>query len=292
MYIRKTKIKKEYGCNQYEYIVRIESNSDLIDYIGSNKRTGIDDASIENNKKFTHTESYEEAVDLLRYGWPDGKRAVKLALKKLSQIAQQEIDLRDHDSIKADMVGFAPHIANYIAGVPDSMMAQEPEEKPTIHIQYHCGVSFGIQGAVIRRRGAVAIALVQAIQAAGYTVELVITSGSSGNRNKSLYILYPVVQAGSIINIDKTCFMLCHPSYLRRFMFAIMERCGFLKDDYGRVFDYGSPIPVPVDICSSQITIPEADGSSHVWDSVESASRWLIDELIRQGLTVQEKTKL
>lgn len=296
MFIRKELIKenlKTHIRKHVRYTVRFDSNHGLLDYIDHNKTTASKyNSSISGSKKFTHTESYNEAVELLQYGWPDGKKAVKTKLKKLERFVHQKMDLTVHDSITADVVGFAPHIANYIAGTPDSMFAFEADEKPTITVQYNCAVSWNIGGAVIRQRGATTLALIRSIQAAGYNVELLVTVGLGGFgiEQKKMYVIYPVLNSGDMLNIDKTCFMLCHPSYFRRFVFALMERTGFLKDEYGDVGrGYGYPDTVPPEIVSADIVIPEARGDCHHWQSAESAGRWLIGELVRQGLAVNGK---
>ena len=264
-----------------ELTTYIDSVHDLVEYTTKQPpvKGGNPDhySSRSTSVNFTHTKTFDEAVELIQYGWPDGKDDVKALVEKLSRAVSQAATF-ETDEVKTDIVGYVPHIGNYIAEVPDSMINFDVSYKPTLHIGYNVSASAGCSGASIKRRGAVTMALVQCLQAAGYNVELTVLDASRFHNGRRWYCIFPVKQASAPMNINKTCFMLCHPAYLRRFMFAVQERTK------GSMFpSYGGACNVPEWIIKPDIMIPATIGG-HA--NLDSEVEYLLDVIEKQGVKI------
>jgi hypothetical protein len=95
-------------------------------------------------------------------------------------------------------------------------------------------------------------------------------------------------------NIDTSllAFALAHPANLRVLMFSIFEQMpGDVREALGVPNGgYGKPAEVRVEN-RGDIYIPKCYGSEAQWQSVEAAEKWIIEQLKKQGITLNTAVK-
>jgi hypothetical protein len=214
--------------------------------------------SVENGFKFTGTHSFFEAVAIARDGWKEGRELVEAARAHFEQITGSRV--RRLVTVN-DVAGFAPDVPAFLTGSPDCMLARETEETEgagkILKIVVQGVASFAISKMEIMRKGALIVALVDALESAGRSVELVVdfTSGDTAPNRTSASLT--AKRAGEPVEIDRLAFVLAHPSMLRRFAFGVFEKnaafmtwagsgygtCGH-ADDRGDIYIPGSDLRV------------------------------------------------
>lgn len=191
-------------------------------------------AELGDENKIRLTNSIEDAMELMRYGYSDvvndlsGKRAdienMRVVKKRLVEVG---------------VVGFAPHVANAVIGLPRSMISKKDiaGKMRVISIAYSPNVSGGTSGQIVKKAGRNIIEAIKMIEAAGHRVALsvLLSSCSGGNTN---VLKVKVKDWRDNLNLLKIAYPLAHPSMQRRHKFLWLETVPGL-DEYGYVGTYG-----------------------------------------------------
>jgi hypothetical protein len=186
--------------------------------------------------KFTGTESYEQADKLLLYG--DRDLAEKL---ERAGVRQTRMKLQKQGAkrvIRASVVGFAPHVPNFIAGIPTAMLSIKEKRVPqrVVTIYYNCSVRYGISSDDIIKATANLMSAAMQIEANGTRVNMYVSCICEVD-GQYLCATVKVKEAGQPFDTLKMTYPLVHTSMHRRHMFRLMEiqdglRRGF-ADCYG-----------------------------------------------------------
>jgi hypothetical protein len=187
--------------------------------------------------------AYAEALRLAREGWPEG-------LKKIEPIVRRVDDLIAHAIPEPrpvyDIVGDAPDVGAYLAGIPEHMLQMETQEGAAriVRVLVNVSVSAHVPTRTIEARGAMACALVDALERAGYRVELHVGDRSDCNVDGKHYVYHAravLKRADEPLSLDRIAFPLMHPAFARRLMFRAFElirdremRDAFMDAGYGR----------------------------------------------------------
>jgi hypothetical protein len=175
--------------------------------------------------------SYGDALNMASVG---AKPALVDKVEREINKVEQAILLTDAQTrLGSDLVGFMPHVPNYLLGVPDAMLApcyNEASSRGVLKIAVNVTVSASISDEQIRQRG-VAVAALAYLMASVRPVELVAfaTLGTTKalpglDGDYRTYAAVPEIILGSSpLNIPLCTFALCEPSFLRRLCFAFRE---------------------------------------------------------------------
>jgi hypothetical protein len=122
--------------------------------------------------------------------------------------------------------GAFPHVALAAAGNPVHMIRPVPTpgtgKGRTVRVLVNCAASAGISQQTMIARGVAYVALVEALQSLGYSVELWV--GFSNETGKArLGVAWKIKTAGGQIDRDRLIFNLANPSNYRRLGLAVME---------------------------------------------------------------------
>lgn len=181
------------------------------------------------------TETFDEAVDLCLSGWSEG-------FEKLIKI-KRRIDERLLTSIVKptqvrDIIGYTPSVPDYIMGNPFNMWNKQKRELPTfVTIYFNIAYSSMTIRNQIFNRGAITLSLIDALEERGYSVRFK-TFECSTEGNEMIIGFFNLKSDGEKLNVKKTYFPICHPSFLRRLNFALKERTPVAKNWY---YSYGIP---------------------------------------------------
>lgn len=204
--------------------------------------------------KWTKTPNYEAAESLLVNGWDEMATKLNGAIKAKQVYANMATKRRNVPGV----VGFAPIVPLYIAGVPQNMLQQiRVKCKSKIvsidkSISYSCSVS----SDKIIEESVKALQVVQQLEASGYRVNLsIVWCISAGGDTVALKVR--IKDAKDKLNISKVAFPLVHPSMLRRICFKFLEVFPNVNSKF--CFGYGYPMSASAigKIFPDDIVIPE-----------------------------------
>lgn len=202
-------------------------------------------ASVKSSASFAGSASFEAASDLLRYG--DKENAQKLFAGHVS-VSVLGSDLRPRRV--ASVAGFVPNVPAYLRGLPLNMYATEKTrvQSKVLNICYCPTASAHVAAAELVAAGAAVASAVLSLEKSGYSVNLYagfvsITTGRRSSRGRvlseSASAFVRIKSAGAYMDKNLLAYPLVNPSFLRRHIFAYIERCPGLTlprwpDGYGR----------------------------------------------------------
>jgi hypothetical protein len=219
-------------------------------------------ASINGDYDFTHTDSLEEALELLRHGWPEGLQAAQDLLSKIDihAIAEQ-FPQRFSQEIEHDVAGDEPDVDRYLVNDPESMITVTPSIDrigSIATILVNASQHARVKASRMRRRGVVVMGLVEALTSLGYSVDLQayqLITPEDYDKSAMHETRIPLLSPGMPASLDTIAFAVAHPSFLRRIMFALEERESTkIRDRFGIWESEGYGFPRDLDPTSYEGT--------------------------------------
>jgi len=187
---------------------------------------------------FTLTHDYEESVKIATEGYKEG-------LDELS-VVDTKFQYKEKISKKipsVDFVGYAPHVANAIAGVPKSMIsATNIEQKAkVITILYSNGDNGGANTSNYITAGKNILNVINTLELQGYRVAVIVIHCSFED-NQFAVRQVMVKHWRQPSNPLKLAYPLLHPSFQRRQGFKWLETHPDIEDscfsrNYGHTFN-------------------------------------------------------
>lgn len=169
--------------------------------------------------QFRQSASLQEAADLCRNGWPDGARRVSELRDKINAANPMGPRL-----IKWSVAGAYPSIPRYLAGDPLHMRQLDSAKlrrRPVMTIVSGCGANGNVDVKSLTRRAAVTAAIVDVIEAAGFSCAVYVAAfASSGNLVGGAMVT--VKDAGQQVDIGRMAFAMGHGAFFRRFVFGAL----------------------------------------------------------------------
>lgn len=198
-----------------------------------------------NRTKFTGTKNYDEAQDLLKYGWDDMSKKLEQKLN----IVCKEMEPTTKNKAQFDVVGFQASVPRYLQGIPTSMVNKKkvPTKQKVITVVKNIGYSCSVTTEEIIEESVKALAIVKKLEAQGFRVNLDIITAlcSSDRRNlekdEVAICRIRIKSASERLNISKVAFIMVHPSMLRRLVFRFIEVEPNIKSSTFTSY-YGYPI--------------------------------------------------
>lgn len=239
-------------------------------------------------KSFTGTCSFDEAIKLASFGWPEGLKKIREIEAELNKGVSRETY---KDEVASDVAGEWYDMSDVVAGVPDCArnmhkVVAEREGK-IVDVVCSVSVSCAVDTGVMITKGAAVCALVDALEAAGYRCNVVMVSATEhGYGVKSTHqFTVPVKQADHPLDLENMVFALAHPSTFRRLMFSLMEQQDARwKTSLSIDGNYGRPCSHTMEaVVESQggVVVGHA-GSWQGWTgSVDSARKWVNQQLAK-----------
>lgn len=198
------------------------------------------DSSHSGSEDFTHTKDYEEATQLLHFGFSDVVPKIK---EQLQTCKYDHKEMTKKPRQQNGMVGYAPNVPNAIQGKIDNMICTEktPTKKKTLSIVYLIGANCDKDTSYFIKAGTALIAAVQSIEKLGVQVKLQECFFSAKHGSNRVYSLLNIKNYGHRFDLKKITFPIAHPSMFRRFGFKWLETVPGLTD-HGFAWGYGQAI--------------------------------------------------
>lgn len=206
---------------------RFESLGDMVDYLQSLSDLPTDkkcQGSIVSTErtKFTGAKSLQEAIDLARGGWPEGRAMMVDGVRDAFRgRTTAGIGL----GMTYDVAGAYPCAPMAAAGEMACMVDFQPElrsARPIIKLLVPFVYSGGCPHNIIINRGVALLTLIDAIEAAGQRCEIDIIWASGSPVEFVLRVC--VKSPEEPLDLDRLAFVLAHPSMLRRLGFAFIDK--------------------------------------------------------------------
>lgn len=226
------KIDKIFTFNSVQEVCK------YIEHTPSCEKNRISDDVSERIFKFSGTKSLWEALSLLQNG--DNELLKKILsvpnASKLNAQRQRTSGIEIYRSVQ----GFVPNIGAVMAGHPVNMYnCRRTFTKPTkvLNILYDISIPQTTPANEILKTSTKLFNYIYAKEAEGYRVNLFVCCLAYFRTIKQ-HIMWSVKLKSSDEHFDplRTAFPLCHPSFLRRVVFALEERANIqaYSNGYGR----------------------------------------------------------
>lgn len=177
-------------------------------------------------KTFTGTQNYNEARDLFLYGYASAVEALKNIKVPVPNASKQRSF--------SDIVGYAPHVSNYIQGIPQSMINSKKvlQKTRTIELFYITCIDESKTTTEIIEAGKKVLQAVKTIEINQISVKLsaiMLTSSSNKKASEIALLILKLKDYQEKLDIKKIAFPLVHPSAIRRIGFKWLETVPTLK---------------------------------------------------------------
>ena len=203
---------------------------------------GADDCPLANDPEFGRSSledpdghwagklSWKECLKTARLGMPELYDMVEPLRKEIidklgNKIVRQEVDY--------DVTGAYVDVDRYLMGEPECMATFYEKVAISrfgtiVRLVVPIAASSGISPDQIKRRGGALMALVDGLEVAGHSCEIIVSEKISGSCRSDIIkgreVVIPVKRVGELMDISLLCYVLMHPSVLRRLIFAEQER--------------------------------------------------------------------
>ena len=193
-------------------------------------------SSVEGDKYWTKTESFEEAVRLFKEGWSDMAAKLVQRLKVIEKETQPTMKTKQ----TTGMAGYQAIVPLYLNGVPNNMMCKKtvPIKQKVITLTKSIDYAGNVSSNQIIEESIKAMQVVKKLEAQGYRCNLNIALGSKTS-SKSFALKVRIKSANEKLIVSKLAFPLVHPSMLRRLFFRWIEVYPEVTKDF--VSGYGKP---------------------------------------------------
>jgi hypothetical protein len=251
-------------------------------------------ASRLNDRSFTGVKNYHEAVKLATDGWREGEAKAKAIA---DPIFTQVSSLIERYDVNYELEGHNIDVARFVDGEPECWQKFEPtvvDGRGTrqLKLVFNCCVSGGLDRSVIISRGAGVAALVNLLEYAGNRVEVWLAMANH-KQEKGIDVYVKVKDASQNIDMSQLIYALAHPSAFRCHMFSLMEGLDRETRRHFGVYTgggYGHVSEIPEDR-RGDIYFSGAILHDPTWRSEEAISKWIIEQLEKQGVTLRKEGK-
>lgn len=229
------------------------------------------------------TETWAEAMDLAKKGWPEGLAEIKKMSETIWKVVGQEI-LKT--TFTYDVCGSGADVDRFLLGEPENMIQFRQEESighgKIVKIRVNNVASSGVNVETMFLRGAALVALVDALEHLGFSCEIATADAIARDwRGDEQVLQYNVMlkRAGAALDLDRLAFVFAQPAWLRRLILGAMEH---EPSDVRVMFDVGGGYGHPTEsrgLTSEErgIDVPSLRHGTHHWNDMKAATAWVLD---------------
>lgn len=253
---------KYYEKNGYQIMYyRFDSIFEFVEYLTNTpikEDIFYSPSSISGDYSFCKTQSFEEAIELIKYGYHedfDKLMELKLKLEKYIKLSSKKNKQYNF------YVGYVPDVKAYLEGSPLSMLNKTNNVRKKIDIYMNSSFYGGTSSEAIFNRGAIVLTLVEILESLGFSVDFHLFEMSTVG-NQMHFSNFVLKKDNERLNPQKLYFPLCHPSWIRRLNFRLIEETPNITSSW--VSGYGKPSDLEtmkqiIDLKSNDIIIPTID---------------------------------
>lgn len=171
--------------------------------------------------------TYKECASMAREGWPEGAEKVKAISERIGEILTSTIE---QTIFNHAVVGHNLDVGAYLAGSPECFTSPEPLK---IDLQGTRLVKMVVSGCCsstrtsleYQTRGAAIVAMIQALELNGYSLEVWLNFAAMDRRTDTLIGLdVKLKDFGDALDLDRVTFATVHTGHFRRLVFGQIEK--------------------------------------------------------------------
>lgn len=202
----------------------------------------------EGRSDWAGSESFGQAVDMLRGGWNEHRDAVEQAMAAVMDDPAIEEMISRRFAWQYDYAGGMADIGRFVTGEPECMLApvmtESRQPDAVVRIVITGGAPANVDTETIVQRGIVVAALVDVLQKLGRGVEVwwaaVNTPGGGSSSRARRADLVKVKSTDEPLDVDDLLFVTASPAMLRRFGFALREMETTANRNKWQITEYGN----------------------------------------------------
>lgn len=236
-------------------------------------------------KSFTGVNSMREAVELVRNGWQDGAACAARLRDKIN--AAHPMGPR---MVRHDVAGAFPVVARAVAGNPLNMRridSAKLRRRPVVTLISDICCAHYIDAKVLINRAAVVAAVVDAVEAAGFSCNVVGYARTQRSDELSALAAVSLKQSDQPADIARLAFGLGHSAMLRRLFFAAWTQNTFTEKLGGGLGTVTSFQPTKALAARGIYVVPGPQECSEKFTSEEKAATvglaHIVGSLTKQG---------
>lgn len=185
----------------------------------------------EQNARFMGAKSYDEAVQMLKYGYEKDIDRINKAVKDL-----QKTGTAMRTSFRNDIVGFAPVVPNAIIGVPQSMInsVRTPKKAKVITLVVDMSVNGSVSREDVFSYGVKVVQKVIQLEQSGFRVRLEYMKCVNDDYRQHLAVSTVIKNENQPLDIKRIMFPLTNVAMQRYISWDWYDRLPDVKWDGGR----------------------------------------------------------
>jgi len=179
---------------------------------------------------FHGTETFAEAVEQSKKGWPAGVERLSKIRATLDNLVEKAIATKGRN-LRWDVTGDFIDVGRFLGGEPECIGEFRDEDEGqlqtrVVRLVANVSAMGGVNSKSIFSAGASLFAAVDILESLGHRVELWLGSGSERD-SKRLQVYVLIKDASQQFDPDRLAFFLCSNASLRRLFFSVEEDLGF-----------------------------------------------------------------
>lgn len=133
------------------------------------------------------------------------------------------------------VAGFAPHVPNFLAGVPNNMIfvKEQKIQKKVITVMYGCNTLGSVEPDEIAKVSARVLSCIMSMERKGYRINLYAVNAAEQGGVKSGFSV-KIKDSGQHIDVLKCAFPMLSAAWNRRFAFRYREVASNFSEGMGR----------------------------------------------------------
>ena len=224
--------------------------------------------------RFTGTQSFDEAQNLLKCGDKENADKITATIRKIkAQGKGNEIRNKLYNS----PCGFMPIVPKVLTGDPQNMLTIRKERynsTKVLNIAYNVSIDCEVEAEEIIETAAKVANVIASLEQNGYRVNLYVYDCSKGLRNTISTLLIKIKDSGKYLDTLRIAYPLINPSFLRRHIFAYLERLkGYgLSKYYSEVLnDNTAKRYLPINACYLSFYLCKGKTEQEITKMIENA---------------------
>lgn len=193
------------------------------------------------NPEWYGSETMEEAIALAESGWKEGVDQLE---KTRNRVLSANPLLPK--PIKYGIAGVTPNVPRAVSGNILNMRQPDMDKskrRPVLTLICNMSANCGVSSSAITNRAAVVAAIVDQIEVAGFSCEVITTAtsrggGFAGSSGFSAAISVVLKRSDQAVDLSKLAYGLGHASFFRRLIFADKGSAKICKDGLGSGLGY------------------------------------------------------
>lgn len=222
-----------------------DSVGDYVRFVTDKSRTApagltqSSEASGHNERSFSGTATFDEAVSLVEKGWAEGAEKVAHWRGQLACFLDAAKTAKSRQ-FAWDVTGDFVDVGKYLTGEPECFGSDADDGQQiasrVVSIRLNACVSGALQADAIVARGVAVLVAVDLLESLGRRCEVTVSqatstsggygghAGSTPDLNLDCNVI--VKRPGEPVDIDRLAYTVAHPSWFRRLGFKFMELGG------------------------------------------------------------------